>query len=85
VTAAKTTHAVRFTSDGVSGAVTVDGVDVSSAVRGVRINASAGELVSVELDVIAVEVDMVGAETDVLLPDATRDLLIRLGWTPPTA
>lgn len=63
--------------------VELDGVDVSRALLGLTLTVRAGDMPSVALDVIAEEIPTELAEVRVYLPDATKELLVRLGWTPP--
>lgn len=63
--------------------VELDGVDISRSLIGLSLNIRAGDMPSVVLDVIAEEVPTELAEVHAYLPDATRELLVRLGWTPP--
>jgi len=65
-------------------AVELDGVDISRALIGLSLTVRAGDMPSVVLDVIAEEVPTQLDEVRAYLPDATKDLLVRLGWTPPT-
>jgi hypothetical protein len=63
--------------------VEVDGVDISRALIGLSLNIRAGDMPSVVLDVIVEEVPTQLDEVRAYLPDATKELLVRLGWTPP--
>lgn len=64
------------------GTVELDGQDVSAAVDGVELRSHVGQLTEATLHLPVVELD---AEADVrlLMPDATRALLVAAGWTPP--
>lgn len=64
----------------------LDGFDISSAVVGYTIRHSVGAVPQVELDLAVFEVDagFEGQRMGVLISNATRDLLIRCGWTPPS-
>jgi len=63
--------------------VELDGVDISRSLIGLSLNVRAGDMPSVVLDVIAEEIPTELDEVRAYLPDATKDLLVRLGWTPP--
>lgn len=63
--------------------VELDGVDVSRALLGLTLRLRAGDMPTAVLDVIAEEIPTELAEVRACLPEATKDLLIRLGWTPP--
>lgn len=68
--------------------VILDGVDVSDAVRGLRFAQESGEFPTLLLDLPVCpaegrETIVEGAATEVLIPEATAELLIRAGWTPP--
>lgn len=76
---------VRLTSEGGPLArLWIDGKDVSSAVNKVIVSASAegGTTVMIHLPQPPISVDL--AETPVRIPIATCDLLVQLGWTPPS-
>lgn len=62
--------------------VELDGHDISHALTGLRLSLDSGPVGEVRLDVIAEELET-HSDVIVLLPDATKDLLVRLGWTPP--
>lgn len=77
---------VKITGDGLPGStgIHLDGHDVARTVRALTLSLGPDRLPSVELDVLVfgeMELDVEGAQ--VLLPEATRELLVRLGWTPP--
>ena len=77
-------HTLRIGSEGVGGAVHLDGHDISNALAGVSLHMKSGHLPTAVLDVYVHEMptgDVREAHVD--LPPATRDLLVRLGWTPP--
>lgn len=77
---------LEITSRGVVGpasTVQLDGVDISNALRGLRLNMAVGDVASAELDVMVVETTAVDIEATAHIPPEARDLLIRLGWTPP--
>lgn len=65
--------------------VKLDGVNVADAVRGVAVIMRAGDLPQVDLDLVVVDVSMELDGSQILIPAATRHLLIELGWTPPQA
>lgn len=72
-------HTVRLTSGGgPTASLFLDGEDISRSVVAVDISASARDGVGVQLQ-LSVEI----ADVDAWLPDETRNLLIRMGWTPP--
>lgn len=68
--------------------VTVDGTEIGSAIRrsGMRLDvpANPAEIPTLTVDLMLFppnEVDLGRVKVEV--PDATRDALIALGWTPP--
>lgn len=63
--------------------VELDGVDISRVLIGLSLKVRAGDMPSVLLDVIAEEIPTELDEVRAYLPDATKELLVRLGWTPP--
>lgn len=64
------------------GAVEIGGNDVSHAVRGVRLEQTAGSPPRITLDILVYETDIDG-EAEVNIPEATAALLVTLGWVPP--
>lgn len=68
---------------GCDATVRLDGVDISNTLRGLRLSMSCTDVTTVELDVAVIETTELSAEVSAHIPDTTRDLLIRLGWTPP--
>ncbi|MGN9802067.1 hypothetical protein [Micromonospora sp. L32] len=67
------------------GRVVLDGNDVSNGVRALQISSAVGEVPRLELDVVVVEDLRFDGEVRVVIPDATRETLEALGWTPPAA
>lgn len=63
------------------GMIKIDGVDLSHATRGVRLTSQVGSLTELELDLVVLT--EVTADVRVAIPQATRDALTELGWTPP--
>ncbi|BBC35280.1 hypothetical protein SGFS_065740 [Streptomyces graminofaciens] len=63
--------------------VEIDGYDVSSALLGMTLEIKAGEMPRATLHVVAEEIPTDTDEVLAYLPDATHELLVRLGWTPP--
>jgi hypothetical protein len=64
--------------------IKLDGVNVADSVRGVNVRLHASELPKVELDLAIIDVSMDLQHPQILIPAATRHLLIELGWTPPS-
>ncbi|WP_028192937.1 hypothetical protein [Salinispora pacifica] len=66
------------------GRVILDGTDVSGAVRRLTVRAEAGCLPDIELDLSIVDATRIDSDhAQMLIPPATRDALVTLGWTPP--
>lgn len=65
-----------------TGTVELDGQDVSAAVIGVDLCTRAGRFTEATLHLLAVELDT-EADVRLHLADATRELLVAHGWTPP--
>lgn len=64
--------------------IEVDGQDISSGVRAATLWLHPGELPELDLELHVVEVQRIdSAEAKVVVPDATREALVKLGWTPP--
>lgn len=66
----------------VGGTVLVDGVDISQALTGITLKASADEPHEVTLRLAMDRVDAT-VEAAATVPRETRDALVALGWTPP--
>lgn len=66
-----------------SGVIALDG-EALNGVRGLDLSATAGEIPSLTVELLVNEVEVDG-EMTVTVPDATREALIALGWTPPSA
>lgn len=62
--------------------VEVDGQDLSGAVRGLTINAGAGHVAQVILD-LCISSGEINGEAQVHIPADTAATLVDLGWTPP--
>lgn len=65
------------------GTLVVDGIDISHSTVGIQVctDVTSGTTVEVRLIVGRVDVD---AQAHVHLDEATRAVLARLGWTPPS-
>lgn len=72
---------ISLTDHGAHGRVYLDGTELDG-VRGLNLATRAGDRATLELDLIAYEAEVDG-EMRVIVPDATRETLVRLGWTPP--
>lgn len=78
-------HSFSFEQDGIVGRVSIDGHDISKAVRSIRFDGESGMHPRVTLDLHIYDVTTVSSkDTELLIPDATREALITLGWAPPT-
>jgi hypothetical protein len=76
--------AIRATATGHGRTVTLDGNDISKALTGVTLTLGVGQVPTATLDLLLIDVTEVqDAETRILIPDATRDALTAIGWTPP--
>ncbi|MFK0140711.1 hypothetical protein [Streptomyces murinus] len=63
--------------------VELDGHDIARALVGLSVRLTGDPVATATLDVIAEELPAQMGEVQVYLPDATKELLVRLGWTPP--
>ncbi len=62
----------------------INGVDVRNAVRGLTYRYETGYVPTLTLDLPIVDATEMGSDgVKVVMPAATRDLLIAAGWTPP--
>lgn len=76
---------IRIVNDDGRGFMTkvfIDGQDMSECFSGVKVSAGTTGGLDVELDVVASAVDVCGGSL-LRTSDATRELLIQHGWTPP--
>jgi len=69
--------------DGPGWVIELDGHDIARALTGVSLRVDGGPVVTAVLDVVAEEIPNDLGEVRAWLPDATKELLVRLGWTPP--
>lgn len=65
------------------GSIVIDGHDVANSTRGFVLCSRAGDVTVLELDLLLIDRTKLNAEVDVVVPAETRDILIKLGWTPP--
>jgi hypothetical protein len=78
---------LSIANDGSGGArVELDGRDISRALQGLSFTVDTRTLPYARAEVVlslpVIDVSTV-SEADVLIPQATHDLLVQLGWTPP--
>jgi len=67
-----------------SASIEINGTDVSRAVRGLTLTMKVGRLPTVVLEVPVLQgLSAEAGEVDVRIPDETRELLLKLGWTAP--
>lgn len=64
--------------------VELDGEDISQTLTGLSVRLDAGELPCIQLDVLVLDLTAELENPRIVIPDDTRDLLIRFGWTPPS-
>ncbi len=63
--------------------VTLDGQEIGNALTGVTVTLGSGQFPTAELHAAILTADVDGEMVVVKLPEATRALLVQLGWTPP--
>jgi hypothetical protein len=63
--------------------IELDGADIASLVTGLSLRIGVDSLPEVTLGVVLHELDTELENPRVVVPDKTRALLVRLGWTPP--
>ncbi|MEV4093791.1 hypothetical protein [Streptosporangium saharense] len=62
----------------------LDGHNVAHGLRRAVLDLDPSRVPTLELEIRVHEIERLDAEeVQVLLPEATRDLLTRIGWTPP--
>lgn len=78
-------RSLRITGTGRPGGtqVELDGQDISRALRGVTLRLDTEHRPTAVLDIDVHDLDADTAETHIAIPEPTRALLTRLGWTPP--
>lgn len=78
-------HALRISRPerGLGHRVELDGIDIANSILGLTVTIKAGEETTAALDLVLDEIPTEADDVRVHLPDATCDLLVRLGWTPP--
>lgn len=74
---------LRIAGPGHASRVHLDGEDISNALVGVRVHLTPGSVPMATLDLALWEVPTELDQVLVEVPEKTRDLLVRLGWTPP--
>lgn len=76
---------LRISGTGLPGGTTValDGDDISAALTGVSLRVRLDHEPTAVLDVVLHDLLSEIEGPRIVVPDATRDLLVRLGWTPP--
>jgi hypothetical protein len=69
-------------SEGPGAQVELDGQNIANVLTGLTLRMGVGEIPTATLDLVVFDL---GAEAEVRfeVPDECRDLLVRLGWTPP--
>lgn len=78
------TRKLTFRQDGpVNQTVELDGEDISRYVRSFSIDAEAGHLPEISLDLLVFELEAETSDTKIHLAPETAGILVRLGWTPP--
>lgn len=64
--------------------VQLDGHDITQGITGVTLEISQGLYPRLVLDLSALEVDVTAdGQIGVVIPEATAEVLCRLGWAPP--
>lgn len=74
---------VRIDATHNGGTITVDGHDVSNAVRGYTVSQRAGGRADVLLDLVVVDLTADVEKANVHINQYAADLLMLAGWTPP--
>lgn len=77
--------ALRTSGTGLEATLTLDGQDIARYVTGLNLSIDAKtHMQHLELYLIPGALDVELRDTDVFIDARTHDLLVRLGWTPPT-
>jgi hypothetical protein len=64
--------------------VELDGTDITKLTTGVTVSYAVGQIPSVELDVLVFEATSDAGLAEIRIPEDTRALLMKFGWSPPT-
>lgn len=76
---------ISVTSDGMRAKVELDGQDISHCIQGLAVRYDVHNAPTAVLDVVLFRHSEVDAEDmAVEIPDSTAELLVQLGWTPPS-
>jgi hypothetical protein len=78
-----TRHSVSITSDGCNHRLAIDGRDVSASVRSATLSIEAGRRPHLIVEPVVDQV-AAGAEALIVMYPRVAELLLQLGWTPPT-
>jgi len=73
---------LHLTPNPTQSVIEIDGHGVKSC-RGLRLRADVHSIPELELDLLVREHMEVDGQMRVVIPADTREILIRLGWTPP--
>lgn len=78
-------HTLRINrrADGLGHHVELDGQDIANSVLGLSLDLKGGYETTATLHLVLDEAPTETDQVSVRLPDATHELLVRLGWTPP--
>ena len=76
-------HSLRISGPGNTSRVELSGHDISRALSGVSLRLEAGCVPTATLDLVLWEMPTELDAVQVKVPDPTKELLVRLGWTPP--
>lgn len=78
-------HTLRIgrSEKGLGHRVELDGHDIAHLILGLTIAIKGGEMSTATLNLVLDEIPTETDDVRVHLPQETRDLLVRLGWTPP--
>lgn len=77
-------HTLKVVGSAGKAAVELDGVDIADCITGVDLRFRVDDIPCATLNLLLVDVTPVDSEdVEVLIDEKTRDLLVRLGWTPP--
>lgn len=78
-------HSLKVSTAIGKATVELDGEDIADCVLGMQLTFRGNDLPTARLDLALFDVTPVDSEQiEVLLDDRCRDLLVRLGWTPPS-
>lgn len=75
---------LAITSEGVTGKVELDGVDIANGIRSLVLTMRAGELPTLQIDPLILSSEVIESHfVHTTVDERAHAVLVSLGWTPP--